>query len=109
MVRDFQIVIAGQTVRDMAWQEAALDEILERTGGWKVEAMLDPAIHDWSLLYLVRLGHKNLNLVFGGSYDGAFGLLGPIDFGASLGRGGGGVQARVGEDRARSWRPAATP
>ena len=82
MQRDFQIVIVGQTMRDMEWQEAALAEILERTGGWKVEAMLDKAIHDWSLLYLVRLGHKNLNLVFGGSYDGAFGLLGPIDFGA---------------------------
>jgi glycolate oxidase len=83
MQRDFQIVIAGQTVRDMAWQEAALDLILARTGGWKVEAMLDPVIHDWSLLYLLRLGHKNLNLVFGGSYDGAFGLLGPIDYGAT--------------------------
>ena len=83
MVRDFQIVVAGQTMRDMEWQEAALAEILERTGGWKVLAMLDKTIHDWSLLYMVRLGHKNLNLVFGGSYDGAFGLLGPIDFGAA--------------------------
>ncbi len=81
--RDFQIVLAGMTARDMAWQERVLDEILVRTGGWKVEAMLDPAIHDWSLLYLVRLGHKNLNLVFGGSYDGAFGLLGAIDFGTA--------------------------
>jgi glycolate oxidase len=80
--RDFQIVLAGMTVRDMAWQERVLDEILLRTGGWKVAAMLDPVIHDWSLLYLVRLGHKNLNLVFGGSYDGAFGLLGAIDWGA---------------------------
>ena len=53
-------------MRDMEWQEKVLDEILARTGGWKVEAMLDPAIHDWSLLYLIRLGHKNLNLVFGG-------------------------------------------
>lgn len=80
--RDFQIVVVGQTERDMAWQEATLDEILARTGGWKVQAMLDPVIHDWALLYLLRLGHKNLNLVFGGSYDGAFGLLGPIDYGA---------------------------
>jgi glycolate oxidase len=84
MTRDFQIVLVGQTERDMAWQEATLDEILGRTGGWKVEAMLDPAIHDWALLYLLRLGHKNLNLVFGGGYDGAFGLLGPIDYGAQL-------------------------
>jgi hypothetical protein len=82
MERDFQIVIVGQTGRDMAWQEAALDDIMTRTGGGKVQAMLDPVIHDWALLYLLRLGHKNLNLVFGGSYDGAFGLLGPIDFGA---------------------------
>jgi hypothetical protein len=80
-VRDFQIVIAGMSEGDMAWQEAALDEILRQTGGWQVEEMLDPVIHDWSLLYLLRLGHKNLNLVFGGGYDGAFGLLGPVDFG----------------------------
>ena len=81
--RDFQIVLAGMTARDMAWQERVLDEILARTGGWKVEAMSEPAIHDWALLYLVRLGHKNLNLVYGGSYDGAFGLLGAADYGTS--------------------------
>jgi len=81
--RDFQIILAGMTPRDIAWQEKAFDEILARTGGWKVEAMNAPDIHDWTLLYLIRLGHKNLNLVFGGSYDGCFGLLGPIDFGAT--------------------------
>jgi glycolate oxidase len=81
--RDFQIVLVGMTARDMAWQENALDEILARTGGWKVEAMNAPEIHDWSLLYLIRLGHKNLNLVFGGSYDGCFGLVGAPDFGVS--------------------------
>jgi glycolate oxidase len=81
--RDFQIVLVGMTPRDMAWQEKALDEILARTGGWKVEAMNEPEIHDWALLYLIRLGHKNLNLVFGGSYDGCFGLLGAPDYGTS--------------------------
>ncbi len=81
--REFQIILAGMTPRDMAWQEKAFDEILARTGGWKVEAMNEPAIHDWALLYLIRLGHKNLNLVFGGSYDGCFGLLGAADYGAS--------------------------
>jgi hypothetical protein len=45
--------------------------------------MNEPEIHDWALLYLIRLGHKNLNLVFGGSYDGCFGLLGAADYGAS--------------------------
>jgi hypothetical protein len=80
--RDYQIILAGMTRRDIEWQEKVLDEILARTGGWKVEAMNEPAIRDWVLLYLVRLGHKNLNLVFGGGYDGAFGLMGSIDFGA---------------------------
>jgi glycolate oxidase len=81
--RDFQIVLAGMTPRDLAWQEKAFDEILARTGGWKVEAMNEPDVADWSLLYLIRLGHKNLNLVFGGSYDGCFGLLGAADYGTA--------------------------
>jgi glycolate oxidase len=89
MKRDFQIVLVGMTPRDMAWQEKAFDEILARTGGWKVEAMNAPEIHDWVLLYLIRLGHKNLNLVFGGSYDGCFGLLGAADYGASHAEEGG--------------------
>ncbi len=80
--RDFQIVLAGMTQRDIDWQEKAFDEILAQTGGWKVEAMSEPDIRDWTLLYLIRLGHKNLNLVFGGSYDGCFGLLGSADYGA---------------------------
>jgi glycolate oxidase len=81
--RDFQIVLAGMTPRDIGWQEKVLDEILSRTGGWKVEAMNEPEVNKWMLLYLIRLGHKNLNLVFGGSYDGCFGFLGAVDWGAS--------------------------
>ena len=81
--RDFQIVLAGMTPRDIEWQDRAFDEILAKTGGWKVEAMNGPEINPWMLLYLIRLGHKNLNLVFGGSYDGAFGLVGPADYGTT--------------------------
>jgi hypothetical protein len=81
MKRDFQFVLVGMTPRDIAWQEKALDEILIRTNGWKVEVMNDPHMHDYTLLYMIRLGHKNLNLVYGGSYDGCFGLLGSADFG----------------------------
>jgi hypothetical protein len=43
--------------------------------------MNDPTMRDYSLLYLIRLGHKNLNLVFAGGYDGNFGLAGPPDYG----------------------------
>ena len=82
MKRDYQIVLAGMTPRDIEWQEKALDKILEETGGWKVaEMMNDPDLRNWSLLYLIRLGHKNLNLVYGGGYDGCFGLFGPPDYG----------------------------
>jgi len=81
MKRDFQLILAGMTSRDIAWQDKALDEILAETGGWKSPAMLDPEITDWTFLYLVRLGHKNLNLVYGGGYDGCFGLQGSPDFG----------------------------
>lgn len=82
MQRDFQFVLAGMTPRDIEWQEKALDKILADTGGWKVAAMKDdPALRNWSLLYLVKLGHKNLNLVYAGGYDGCFGLLGPPDYG----------------------------
>ena len=30
---------------------------------------------------MVRMGHKNLNLVYAGGYDGCFGLMGPPDYG----------------------------
>ena len=80
--RDFQIVLAGMTTRDIEWQDRVFDEILARTGGWKVEAMNAPEIRDWALLYLIRLGHKNLNLVFAGGYDGAFGFPIAMDYGA---------------------------
>ncbi|MBN1177157.1 MAG: FAD-binding oxidoreductase [Dehalococcoidales bacterium] len=83
MKRDFQLVLAGMTPGDIEWQDNALDNILKTTGGWKVKGMLEPDRYNWSLLYMLRLGHKNLNLVYGGGYDGAFGLGGTPDFGTS--------------------------
>ena len=83
MKREFQFILAGMTPRDMAWQEKALDQILAETGGWKVDAMADPQIARWVLAYLIRLGHKNLNLVFAGGYEGCFGTFGPPDYGSS--------------------------
>jgi hypothetical protein len=80
MKRDYQIVLAGMTPRDIEWQDKVLDKILEITGGWKVSEMLEPDLYNWSLLYMIRLGHKNLNLVYGGGYDGCFGLGGTPDY-----------------------------
>jgi glycolate oxidase len=84
MKREFQFILAGMTRRDIEWQEKALDEILAETGGWKVEAMSDPAIANWAMAYLLRLGHKNLNLCFAGGYEGCFGSFGPPDYGSSV-------------------------
>jgi hypothetical protein len=81
MKRDFQFILAGMTPRDIEWQEKALDDILRETGGWKVDAMSDPAIAGWTMAYLLRLGHKNLNLVYAGGYEGCFGTFGPPDYG----------------------------
>ncbi len=82
MKRDYQFVLAGMTPGDIEWQDRALDRILEATGGWKQESMMnDPDLYNWALLYMIRLGHKNLNLVYGGGYDGCFGLVGVPDFG----------------------------
>jgi len=80
MKRDFQIVLAGMTNRDIAWQEKVLDKILAETGGCKASLLEQPEIRDWSLLFLLRLGHKNLNFVFAGGYEGAFGIGGVPDF-----------------------------
>jgi hypothetical protein len=84
MKRDFQFVLAGMTPRDIEWQDKALDTILAKTGGWKVMAMEEPEIKQWALLYMLRLGHKNLNLVYAGGYDGCFGLVGPPDYGTQF-------------------------
>ncbi len=84
MKREFQLVLAGMTPNDMKWQEEALDEILAETGGFKVNAMSDPEIARWVLAFLIRLGHKNTNLVYAGGYEGCFGTFGPPDYGASL-------------------------
>jgi len=62
------------TARDLEYKEQAVEEILRRVGGWKSEFMLQPEIADWTLLYLLRLGHKNLNYTLCGSYEGNFGM-----------------------------------
>ncbi|MBN2625239.1 MAG: FAD-binding oxidoreductase [Spirochaetales bacterium] len=78
MKHDYQVVIAGMTKRDMEYKEKAIDYILEQTGGWKHEMMLEKEKHDYALAYMTRLGHKNLNYVMCGAYEGTFGLSGNV-------------------------------
>ena len=80
---EFQIVIAGMTKREFEYKNKIIDKILADTGGWKAAMTEEPDIKNWMLLYLIRLGHKALNFVYCGGYEGCFGLHGHADFGAS--------------------------
>lgn len=81
---DVQVILAGMSKRDMAFKEKAVDTILEMTGGWKSEFMQEPDIAAWNLMYLLRLGHKNLNYTLCGAYEGTFGLTGNVFVSSSL-------------------------
>ena len=74
MAREFHIIIAGFSEKDLAWKEAALDEILKEFGCWKDEWFLEPEHEAYLKSYLMRLGHKNLNYVMVGGYEGCFGM-----------------------------------
>lgn len=76
---DTQIVLAGMTKRDIEYQEQLLDKILAETGGWKASMMEEADVANWSLLYLIRMGHKNLNYAFAGGYEGCGGIIGVPD------------------------------
>src|SRR4030042_1524547 len=78
--RSFQIVLAGMTSRDIEYQERALDEILDETGGKKVAQMSDREMEKYVLMYLIRLPYKNLNFVYAGGYTTCFTHKGPPDF-----------------------------
>ena len=71
---DMQVVITGSSELDTEYKEKALDEILRLTGGWKSELMQEKDMHDWLLMFMLRMGHKNLNYVLCGAYEGHFGL-----------------------------------
>ena len=76
----YQILLAGQTPNDIEYQERVLDEILVETGGHKVAKWEEPAKEQFTLLYMTRWGHKNLNFVYGGGYRGSFHQEGPPDY-----------------------------
>jgi len=72
---EMYLIMGGFSPADTAWKEAALDEILRQTDGWKDERSLKSDMADYFKTYFIRLGHKNLNYTLCGSYEGCFGLL----------------------------------
>lgn len=81
---DIQVILAGVTKRDMEYKEKTLNKVLELSGGWKNEFMLQKDMMDYVLMYLIRMGHKNLNFVYCGAYEGNFGLSGNLYVSASV-------------------------
>jgi len=78
--RSFQLVLAGMTLRDIEYQKKALTEILDETGGKIVTKMAEPAIEKFTLLYLIKLCFKEINMGLAGTYVGSFAQHGTPDF-----------------------------
>lgn len=78
--RSFQLVLAGMTARDIEYQKKALNEILAETGGRIVSKMAEPAMEKFTLLYLIKLCFKEINMGLAGTYHGSFAQHGTPDF-----------------------------
>jgi hypothetical protein len=76
----FQLVLVGMSQRDIEYKEKVLERILKETKGWKVKKWLEPEMEQFSLLYLLRLGKKNLNFVYTGGWIGNYMQSGTPDF-----------------------------
>jgi len=83
MKRSFQIVLAGNTPRDIEYQEKVLNKILAATGGTNVAAMATPEMQRYTLLYLVKLCFKHLNFAYAGGYNTCMTYKGTPDFAIS--------------------------
>ena len=60
---DIQVIIAGFSKKDLEYKEAVLKLILDKVGGWTSKWMGEKEMENYTLMYLLRLGHKNLNFV----------------------------------------------
>jgi glycolate oxidase len=78
--RSFQLVLAGMTARDIEYQKKALNEILAETGGRIISKMAEPAMEKFTLLYLIKLCFKEINMGLAGTYHGSFAQHGTPDF-----------------------------
>lgn len=78
--RSFQFIMAGRSLRDIEYQEKVLDQILSETGGWRVARMAEQDLAEFTYLYMVRMGHKPLNMVYAGSYVGSWSQSGTPDY-----------------------------
>lgn len=78
--RSFQIILAGMTTRDIEYQKKVLNEILAETGGKIVSKMAEPPMERFTLLYMIKLCFKEINMGLAGTYHGSFTQHGTPDF-----------------------------
>lgn len=71
---DMGVVITGMTPEDMEWKEEAIQQVLQEFDGWLDPRAMEPDMNEWMLMFYLRLGHKNLNFVYCGGYEGHLGL-----------------------------------
>ena len=76
----FQLVLAGRSKDDIELQDQVFDDILEETGGWKVERFCDKDMAEFTNVYLQPLGHKHINSVWVGGYIGSWMQFGTPDW-----------------------------
>jgi hypothetical protein len=77
--RSFQFILAGNSQRDVEYQEKALDEILAETGGRKIGSFPESA-QRWMLSGLISQGYLNSFGILAGGWKGSFAQIGPPDF-----------------------------
>lgn len=70
MRKSFQIVLVGNSKKHLEWQNKALKQILNETGGRIVEECEDPKIKELTFTWLIRLCYKNWNFYAGGYLNG---------------------------------------
>jgi len=83
MRRCFQLILAGMTPRDLAYQKNVLDCILKETGGWNIAFVNEPAVQQYVLLFLIRLCFKSLNFTATGSFIDTYNSVASPDIWAS--------------------------
>jgi len=81
MEKSVQIVLAGNSLRDIEYQEKVLNKILADTGGHIIEALATPEMQNYMGLYFIKMCFKAYNWLMAGGYTGTFIPPGTPDWG----------------------------
>ena len=83
MQRNFQVILAGMTPRDLEYQIKVFDQILKETGGWNVDFVDKENIQQYVLLFMLKLCFKNLNFTATGGFSDTYNSVATPDVWAS--------------------------